>query len=62
MIKVRNLVLMSLLGIITAAAVAQEGIFDEYREMMGEDNAGVFIIDEGLVKIHSFLALVLSLK
>ena len=47
MIKVRNLVLMSLLGIITAAAVAQDGIFDEYREMMGEDNAGVFIIDEG---------------
>lgn len=28
-------------------STAQDGIFDEYREMMGDDNPAVFVIDEG---------------
>ena len=35
-------------SVLTAMIVqAQEGIFDEYREMMGDDNPAVFVIDEG---------------
>ena len=44
-IKSKALVLISLLW--AAGAAAQEGIFDEYREMMGDDNPAVFVIDEG---------------
>ena len=36
------------MSVLTAMIVqAQEGIFDEYREMMGDDNPAVFVIDEG---------------
>jgi hypothetical protein len=28
-------------------AVADEGIFDQYRDLMGDDNPAIFVIDEG---------------
>lgn len=33
--------------LLASASAAQEGIFDEYREMMGDDNPAIFVIDEG---------------
>lgn len=33
--------------VLVSASAAQDGIFDEYREMMGDDNPAVFVIDEG---------------
>lgn len=44
-IKSKALVLISVLW--AANTAAQDGIFDEYREMMGDDNPAVFVIDEG---------------
>lgn len=44
-IKSKALLLISVLW--AASTAAQEGIFDEYREMMGDDNPAVFVIDEG---------------
>jgi len=47
----RNAIIVgiSLLGavMLVATSAAQDGIFDEYREMMGDDNPAIFVIDEG---------------
>lgn len=47
----RNKIARVTVGLLTSAVaalgLAQDGIFDEYREMMGDDNPAVFVIDEG---------------
>ncbi len=41
-------VTLVLLAFLTApSALAQDGVFDQYREMMGDDNPAIFVIDEG---------------
>jgi len=37
----------TLLAVLTGTASADDGMFDEYREMMGDDSPAVFVIDEG---------------
>lgn len=36
-----------LIGIIAMPALPDDGIFDEYRDLMGDDNPAIFVIDEG---------------
>ncbi|EED36746.1 sulfur oxidation protein (SoxA) [Luminiphilus syltensis NOR5-1B] len=42
-------VLIAALAVVVpiASAVADGGVFDEYREMMGDDNPAIFVIEEG---------------
>jgi len=48
MVTIRKTGFLWVLSIVVAAsATAQDGLFDEYREMMGDDNPAVFVIDEG---------------
>jgi len=35
------------LSLLTTHALAAEGVFDEYREMMGDDNPAVFVVEDG---------------
>ena len=36
-----------LLLLMVVPALADEGIFDQYRDLMGDDNPAIFVIDEG---------------
>ena len=36
-----------LIGILAMPALSDDGIFDEYRDLMGDDNPAIFVIDEG---------------
>lgn len=39
---------LALLGLLqVAAAAAEEGLFEEYRSMFGDDNPAIFVIEEG---------------
>lgn len=47
----RNIIAKTLCAVVAGGAAAlsaaQDSIFDEYREMMGDDNPAIFVIDEG---------------
>ena len=36
-----------LIGILVMPVLSDDGIFDEYRDLMGDDNPAIFVIDEG---------------
>jgi sulfur-oxidizing protein SoxA len=36
-----------LIAILAMPALSGDGIFDEYRDLMGDDNPAIFVIDEG---------------
>ena len=46
-----KLMMSGLTAMLTATVAmvvgAEQGVFDEYRAMMGDDNPAIFVIDEG---------------